>query len=115
VLDQAMIVQGPLVRLNSDLAGEALYGHCDADTRQWALRQLGSQSLASFRSTRSHADPAVPRRYVVCADDRAVHPALQDSLARRCDEWMTLDTDHSPMLSQCKILADVLSVSDTGI
>jgi pimeloyl-ACP methyl ester carboxylesterase len=115
VLDQAMIVQGPLVHLNPDLAAEALYGHCDADTREWALGQLGSQSLASFRSTRSHPDSAVPRRYVVCSDDRAVHPVLQDSLARRCDEWMTLDTDHSPMFSQCRLLVDVLSVSDTGI
>ena len=115
LLDQAMIVTGPLVHLDPELAGDAVYGHCDEVTRQWALGRLGGHSLASFRSPRSHADPAVPRRYVVCNDDRAVHPVLQNSLARRCDEWMALDTDHSPMFSQPRLLADLLAVSDSGI
>ena len=114
-LDEAMVVEGPLVHLNPDLAERALYARCDEDTRRWALGQLGGQSLASFRSLRESRDAPVPRRYVVCTDDQSVHPVLQATLARRCDEWMELDADHSPMLSQPQLLADLLAVSDSGI
>lgn len=115
VLDRAMVVQGPLVVLDQALAGEALYGRCDQATRDWALGQLTSHTLASFRTPRAATDPDVPRRYVVCTDDRAVHPAVQATLAERCDEWIELDCDHSPMFSAPAILCDVIVVADAGV
>jgi pimeloyl-ACP methyl ester carboxylesterase len=115
LLDRSIVVDGTLLRLDPSQAGAALGGRCSATTREWMVSQLGTQTLASFRAPRVAPDPSVPRRYVVCADDRAVHPALQMSLAERCDEWVSLDTDHQPMLSDPVRLAELLAVSDTGI
>lgn len=115
LLDQAMVVDGPLVHLDLALAGEALYGRCDEGTRAWALRQLGGHTLVSFRSRRVGVDPVVPRRYIVCTDDHAVHPEVQATLAKQCDEWYGLDSDHSPMFSAPRRLAELLAVADSGV
>lgn len=107
-LDEAMILDGPVLRLDPDLAGAALYHDCDSATRDWAVRQLSTQTLASFRSPRTGPDVPVASRYIACLDDRAIDPSLQEILAARCGERVELPSGHSPFFSHPTQLADLI-------
>ena len=107
-LDEAMSLDGPILRLDPDVASSALYHDCDAATRAWAVSQLSTQTLASFRSPRSGPDVLVASRYVVCLDDCAIHPSLQKILAARCSERVELASGHSPFFSHPGELADLI-------
>ncbi|MGH9019906.1 MAG: alpha/beta fold hydrolase [Acidimicrobiales bacterium] len=115
VLDHAIVTDGPLLRLDEDLAGDALYGRCEDHVRTWAVSMLGTQTKASFRAARHGSDPSVPRRYVKCLDDESVHAVVQDEMAGRCDEYAEIDADHSPFLSAPARLARVITVTDSGV
>jgi pimeloyl-ACP methyl ester carboxylesterase len=107
-LDEAIRRDGGILTLDPALAGDALYGGCDAATRDWAVSQLGSQTLASFRRRRESPDVAVATRYVRCSLDRAIDPSLQDLMAARCDEVVELASDHSPYFSIPAACADAV-------
>ncbi|MDE3064556.1 MAG: alpha/beta fold hydrolase, partial [Acidobacteriota bacterium] len=98
-LDDATVVDGPLLRVRADGAAAAFYGDCSLADQGWAVAQLSSQTLASFRCPRQEDDPPTPRRYVLCERDRAIDPSLQDVMSARCDEVVRLASDHSPFLS----------------
>ena len=97
-------------------AATCLYQDCDAETLAWALAHLGPQPMANL----GQAPAAVawrdrPSTYVVCSEDRAVHPGLQRVLARRCTKAVEWATGHSPFASQpglvSALLADVTSTA----
>lgn len=98
-LDDATVVDGPLLRVRADGAAAAFYGDCSHTDQEWAVAQLSSQTLASFRCPRQEDDPPTPRRYVLCERDRAIDPSLQQVMSGRCDEVIRLASDHSPFLS----------------
>jgi pimeloyl-ACP methyl ester carboxylesterase len=98
-LDQSMIVEGDHLRLDPELAAQALYNDCDADTAAWASSQLTTQTIASFRSPRSSEDLETPSLFIRCDEDFAVDPSLQDLMASRCSESTSISSDHSPFLS----------------
>src|SRR5487761_1896253 len=98
-LDEAIVVDGGLLRLDPAGAALALYGDCSVETTTWAVKHLGAQTLVSFRSPRSSPDADVSRRYVLCRRDRALDPTLQEAMAARCDDIVELESDHSPFLS----------------
>ena len=50
----------------------------------------------------------MPSTYVVCTDDRAVHPDTQRETAKHADDRVVWDTSHSPMLSRPDLVADLL-------
>lgn len=70
----------------------------------------------------SEAFGSVPRHYIRCLQDRAITIAGQDEMVRLVDEALgsatnvhTLDTSHSPFLSQPEALADLItSVAKAG-
>ncbi|MHB1089060.1 MAG: alpha/beta hydrolase [Acidimicrobiales bacterium] len=107
-LDEAIYLDGEILRLHRDIAGEALYHDCPDELAGWALDHLSSQTLASFRSERTSPDVDVARRYIVCSDDRAIDPSTQAVMASRCREVVTLASGHSPFLSQPETLADAI-------
>jgi hypothetical protein len=49
-----------------------------------------------------------PSTYVVCTDDKAVHPDLQRLMANRCTSQFDVPASHSPFLSWPDCLADHL-------
>ena len=108
LLDEAMRVEGNVVRLEPALALRALYGECEPETARWATAQLSVQTLASFRAPRTSPDFAVPSRYVVCTRDQAVDPQLQLMMAKRCTDSKSIASDHSPFLSHPEILFDAI-------
>ena len=107
-LDAAMVVDGPRLRLEPSMATAALYGDCDALVAADAVSQLGSQTIASFRSKRVNPDRAVASHYIRCTHDRAIDPALQTLMASTCDSMVDLASDHCPFLSHPKICADAI-------
>jgi hypothetical protein len=93
-----------------------LYGSCGGQVVAAALARVEAQSTASF------TDPidGAPRRtitstYIVCSQDRAVHPDHQAAMAERCTNRVDLDTDHSPFLSATNDVADVITEIVTEI
>ncbi|RKR86430.1 pimeloyl-ACP methyl ester carboxylesterase [Micromonospora pisi] len=79
---------------------EALYHDVADELADKALGQLVDQSLRSFAdkvSTAAWQD--ISSTYVVCGDDRAVPPALQETMAARATASRTLATGHSPYLA----------------
>lgn len=107
-LDDAIEVDGALLRLNPEKARGALFGQCDEETSTWALRQLGRQTVASFRSPRKAESVDVSSLYIKCRSDRSIDPGLQNVMATRCDEHIEIESDHSPFLSHPHELADAL-------
>lgn len=108
-LDEAMSLDGPILRLDPAIALDALYHDCDEATQSWAINQLSTQTLASFRSPRRGVAVPIATRYVLCRDDRAIDPSLQEFLAGRCDERVELASGHSPFFSHPRELADLIT------
>jgi pimeloyl-ACP methyl ester carboxylesterase len=108
VLDEAIEVNGEFLRLNPDLAMKALYQDCTEEIATWAVSQLTTQTIASFRSPRSAFDVDVPSRYVMCTNDNALDPSLQIVMAERCREVTSLESGHSPFFSRTSTLCDLL-------
>ena len=109
-LDEALEVNGDYLQLKKERAVAALYQDCNSEIQSWSLSQLSSQTLASFRSVRNAPDVTVPTHYVLCREDRALHPSLQERMALRADEVMFIASGHSPFLSHPKELADLLTI-----
>ncbi len=95
-------------------AAADFYHDCDPD--------VASASVAKLRPMPSGVDtealggdvppPAwtqMPSTYVVCTDDRAVHPDSQREMAKHADDSVVWDTSHSPMLSRPDLVADLLA------
>ncbi|MDG1265550.1 MAG: alpha/beta hydrolase [Ilumatobacter sp.] len=100
---------GLATTLDPTKAAAALYGSCPPSAVRAALRRLGPQSMTSMTETTSGAPrQVIPSTYVVCTQDRAVHPAHQRTLAERCSEQHELDTDHSPFMSAVGPTADII-------
>jgi len=86
----------------------ALYGDCPPAAVTAAVARLSPQPLVTFAQA-VDATPTVPRTYVTCTRDEAIHPDQQRVMARRCDREVVLDTDHSPFLSATDAVADLLA------
>ena len=49
-----------------------------------------------------------PSTYVVCTEDQAIHPGLQEVLARRCTNRVVWPAGHSPFLSHPELVSALL-------
>ena len=91
----------------------AAYGECDEEDVAFATRRVVPESLAAYgapvRITPERAG-RVPRVYIECLRDRTIpidgQRAMHQSV--RCEQVLTIDTDHSPFLSRPRELADHL-------
>jgi pimeloyl-ACP methyl ester carboxylesterase len=99
-----------------DLADEAVttaafYTECDPDTARWAFARLRPQARApQVEPWPLAAWPDVGAEYVVCTRDRMVSPAYgARAAAARGIPVRELASDHSPMLSQPRALAALLT------
>jgi pimeloyl-ACP methyl ester carboxylesterase len=79
---------------------DVFYGHCTPEQATAAVARLSRQAITSLVQPVS-GDPRsqIASTYVVCADDRAVHPRHQRLMAERCGAVLELPTDHSPFMS----------------
>jgi pimeloyl-ACP methyl ester carboxylesterase len=96
--------------LDPERALSALYADCATDAAAKASARLGPQSWTELQGVATRAAwEGTPSTYVVCTEDRAVSPALQHALARRCTRTVEWPTSHSPFLSRPQLVADLLA------
>jgi pimeloyl-ACP methyl ester carboxylesterase len=108
LLDDAIEIDGEYLRLNPDAAIPALYNECTPSVAQWAVEQLSTQTIASFRSHRESENALTETIYIRCANDHAVDPELQQLMSEECDFAMTLESDHSPFLCHPSSFCDAI-------
>jgi pimeloyl-ACP methyl ester carboxylesterase len=107
-LDDAIEVEGDYLRLNPEMASEALYSDCTPSVAKWAVSQLSTQTIASFRSHRETENARTETIYVRCTNDHAVDPQIQQLMSEECDFALSLESEHSPFLSQPSLFCDVI-------
>jgi pimeloyl-ACP methyl ester carboxylesterase len=97
--------------VDADGAREAFYGDCD----EQPVDRLVPHPLDAFTSAvESAAWRSKPSTYVVCTQDRAIHPDQQRFFAARCSSVVELDASHSPMLSMPDRVAEILREAATA-
>lgn len=96
------IVFGPdgTCTVDPDRAADVFYGDCTEQDQRTAVGRLRPQSVSTLTATPPNvAWRDVPSTYVRCTLDRAIHPDLQELLARRVGAREDWPTSHSPFLS----------------
>ncbi|UDY38094.1 alpha/beta fold hydrolase [Dermatobacter hominis] len=99
--------------IRPDAAADLFYGDCDAEDRAWAVERLCAEptgpATGTIRTTPERWG-SVPRAYVRCDLDRAVHPDVQDRMVADVgvDVVVEMAASHSPFLSRPDELARLL-------
>jgi pimeloyl-ACP methyl ester carboxylesterase len=103
------------VSVDLEFAAECFYHDCPPAVAADAVARLRPMPFGIGPS--STADPltippawlTIPSTYVVCTDDRTLHPDMQRDMAQHATDVVTWDTSHSPMLSRPDLVADLLA------
>jgi pimeloyl-ACP methyl ester carboxylesterase len=91
-------------------AVDAFYGTCSPEFAAAASARLSPQRAATLKQPATLAAwRERPSTFIRCLQDRAVTLPMQDALAKRCTDVLTLDCDHSPFGSCPAELADLLA------
>ncbi|MCX5265645.1 alpha/beta hydrolase [Streptomyces sp. NBC_00199] len=97
--------------LHPDRAAETLYGDCPEPLAAWAVGLLRAQAPGCGRGVPGHHGwKRTPSTYVVCGQDRAVHPALQRQMASRCTDAREWQTGHSPFIGRPDLVVELLQL-----
>jgi pimeloyl-ACP methyl ester carboxylesterase len=107
------VKRGLTCRIRDDVLREAFYGECSDEDFAFAHARLTPEPLRALAApVRVSAGRfgRVPRAYIETSRDRAITLAAQRRMqsALPCEPVFTLDTDHSPFLSQPEALARIL-------
>jgi hypothetical protein len=81
----------------------------DRDRAEPELRRMLPQSLSSAASPSTAPDRGHPTTYIICEQDQAVPPAVQEQMAAAADHVQRLPSSHQPMSSMPERLAAVLA------
>jgi pimeloyl-ACP methyl ester carboxylesterase len=82
------------------------YADVDPDIAAAAAARLKPQSLRSWTERVEHADVGVvPTTYLLCRNDHALPPSMQEGFAAHTHQVIRLDSSHSPFLAQPHKLA----------
>ena len=95
--------------MTAEGAAACLYNDCDTEATTWAVARLGPQPMGNFgQSPAAVGWRQRPSTYVVCTEDQAIHPGLQEALARRCTNRVVWPAGHSPFLSHPELVSALL-------
>lgn len=105
--------RGLTCTLRADAWRDTFYGNCTGEDVSFALAQLAPQPLKPLATPMRITDAAfgrVPRAYIETTRDRAISLEAQRRMqaALPCAPVFTLESDHSPFLSQPEALARIL-------
>ncbi len=90
-------------------ARRLFYHDCSDAEAAEALRQLSPQRMSALAQAPTTSNwQSMPSAYLVCTDDRAVPPVLQEYLARRATRTYRISGSHSPFASRPIELAELL-------
>jgi pimeloyl-ACP methyl ester carboxylesterase len=99
--------------VNPSAAREVFYNDCSDDDIRMAVQLLSPEPPVMTRAVMklsSEAYGSVDRVYIECQNDRAISIATQRAMqkASACSRIVTLESSHSPFLSQASQLVDEL-------
>ncbi len=99
--------------IRPELAGETFYHDCPDHVADQAVEKLCSQSglpIVEFARITHDGAASRPMTYIECSQDRVVSPELQKRMQDHAPfkQVLTLDSSHSPFLSQPTKLAEML-------
>ncbi|MBV2353926.1 alpha/beta hydrolase [Streptomyces sp. J2-1] len=87
----------------------ALYADVEPELAARSAARLGYESLRAVRQPLTEAAwHTVPSTYIVCEEDVAIPPVLQEQMAVRADRVRRIRSSHSPFLSRPAELAALL-------
>lgn len=90
-------------------AVDTLYGDCPEPLAAQAVGLLRAQAPGCGRGVpQHHSWKETPSTYVVCAQDRAIDPGLQRTMAARCTDVREWQTGHSPFVGQSDLVVELL-------
>ena len=100
------------IRIKND-ASDVFYNDCTPDMIELAHSQLVAEPARPTLSKLSLTDErfgTVSRSYILCTEDQAISIDFQKQMLTRqsCEKIATLNTSHSPFLSQPNELVDAL-------
>ncbi len=99
--------------LTPELVGDVFYHDCPPEVTEQAISRLCSQSglpIVEFARITETGAASRPMTYIECLQDRVISPALQKEMQTHAafKQILSLDSSHSPFLSQPTQLADML-------
>lgn len=101
--------------VDPDLAPGIFYHDCPEEAVAYALPRLTPEPIAPQETPVliGAAAASLPRRYILCTDDRTIPPEEQEAMVR---DWPAetvtrIRSDHSPFFSQPECLAALLSAT----
>ena len=110
-LGSALVVDEDQMVTVADAAKvDTSYHDCDPGDAADAVARLRPTSMSCFTTPLGPpAWRAKPSTYIVCTEDRAIHPALQRHMATRCTTSVEWATAHSPFVNRPDLVAAMLS------
>lgn len=94
----------------SEKAREIFYHKCPDDVATAGIARLRATSFGCLTVAAGVAAwRDIASTYIICRDDHAVSPQVQEIMARRAQHVVELDTDHSPFLSKPKEFLDIVT------
>lgn len=101
--------QDGMTTLDPERAGELLYPTTSTAIRSAHVQRLSPQPIATM-TQEVEGEPTRPidSTYVLCNQDRAVHPEHQRIMATRCSKTIELDSDHSPFVDNPASIASII-------
>ncbi len=89
---------------------ETFYFDLPFEEAEWAIARLKPQStIAATETVSAAAWRTISSTYVVCEQDRAMPPMLQEQMAQRATSVRRLNTGHSPFLSRPDDVAQLIA------
>ena len=102
--------EGQQVSVDPALAVDLFYADAPAVAAAAAVPRLRPVHRSLFRGVPATiAWRSRPSTYVVCADDRTVHPDLQRAMAERATDRQEWPGGHTPMLTRPAQVADLIT------
>lgn len=95
--------------IRPERAREVFYADCTEAESRRATSLLVPQQPGHGRGIPERAAwEEIKSTYLRCEQDRALSPALQERMARRCTNAVNLDASHSPFISRASQLAGLI-------
>ncbi|WP_346927307.1 alpha/beta hydrolase [uncultured Arthrobacter sp.] len=95
--------------IRRERARDVLYADCTEAESDWATEVLVPQQPGHGRGVPARiAWQSVESTYLLCEQDRALSPDLQQRMARRCTNTISFSSSHSPFISRSRRLADLI-------
>lgn len=96
--------------LDPEIAGTLFYpAVSDLERSAMVERQSAQLNAAMVQPVSGSPRATTPSTFILCRNDRTVHPEHQRILAGRCDEVIELDRDHFPFLEDADETARVIA------